>query len=316
MKVVITVFYRYTPRINDHYRTQGDLYFHYLKQAYPYLDGLYIADAGWNIPEEDLHPNTHKYTEDYRSHWHYLNELTKMALADGATEILYLDPDIFLYNPVALSRCFGHDVTAILDNSGTTTFWPANEYRAERKRLTPYMTFINADLLRGVPVDFTPVAPDGQFKYDSMGLLTEQIVALKPEIRELRDDRSSIYLEDATGKISSTSNLDGPPYLWSLPADRTEPTGYYHVRNSSIGLSLLDEFQADKPAYDRRKEITPFREMMRLLMWQWVCDIKTKQLYKYEHLFWPVLDEYGVSKEIWYSYEQAFLRYHSWLEAT
>jgi hypothetical protein len=116
--------------------------------------------------------------------------------------------------------------------------------------------------------------------------------------------------------MSESSNLDGPEYKWSLPLNKSTELGYYHVRNSSIGLSLLDEFQADRPAYDRRKEITPFREMMRLLMWQWVYDLTTGNLEKYQDLFWPVLEDYGVGKAVWKAYETAFLRYHSWLEVT
>lgn len=311
-KALVVVFFRYTPRVDDHYKTQGELFLKHAKKWLPKLDAVYLADGGWGFNKSDFHENTIVYSEDYRSHCEYMNHLMDLVQEDT---FLLIDPDMIIYDPDVIDQGFKYltqyGVAGILDNSGSLDLFPANEYRDVRRRYTPYMTFGYSGDFKNR--DFTWTQKDGQFEFDSMGKITFDLYKNLP-YKELRDNRSSIYLEDKDGKITKSSNLDGPNFEWSLPLEKTEDLGYYHIRNSSIGLSLLAEFQVDKDAYKRRKEITPFREMMRLLMWQWQCDKQTGNLEKYKDMFLPVLEDYNISMDTWLKYEQEFEKYNDWIK--
>lgn len=307
-KAGVVVFYRYTPRATDHYKTQGELFLKYAKKWFKHLDALYIVDAGWGFDLNDLHPNTTVISEDYRSHWWYMNELLKLVKEDT---FMLIDPDIMIYDDTVVSKGFEalktHDICGILDNSGSLDLFPANEFRDTRRRYTPYLTFAHTKDFKDR--DFTPTQKNNQFEFDSMGEITHDLYQTL-SLKELPDDRSSTYLnEDFT--FTESINLDSPQFEWSKERMNL---GYYHIRNSSIGLSLLDEYQEDKPAYETRKRITPFREMMRLLMWQWICDKHTGSLEQYKELFYPVLSDYNVPLEVWSEYESKFENYHSFLK--
>lgn len=306
-RAAVVVFYRYTPRTDDHYRTQWDLFYKYAKKWYKYIDHLYIVDAGWNIPEDQLHDNCTLIREDFRSHCYYMNELFKRVSED---QFMLIDPDMLIYNPEKVDEGFNYledyGVAGILDNSGSLDLFPANELRDVRRRFTPYMTFGHTSDFKDRDFDWTQ--KDGKFEFDSMGKITFDLYQ-KLTLKELRDDRNTVYLEE-DGSITESLNLDSPQYEWSK---EKVDLGYYHVRNSSIGLSLLCEHQSDKDAYNRRKSITPFREMMRLLMWQWMYDKHTGQLDMWKDTFKPVLDDYGVSESVWGNYEEVFERNHPWL---
>lgn len=316
-KALVVVFFRYAPRVDDHYKTQSKLFFKYAKRLYPFIDHLYLADAGWNIPEEDLHPNTTKITTDYLSHCDYMNKLTSMVSEDV---MLLVDPDMLMYDSEVIKQGFDrmedYDISGILDNSGTTEFFPANDLRAVRKRFTPYLTFMRMDMLKTIPnIDYTWTQKNGQFEYDSMGKLTEEILSRNSSFYELPDDRTTLRLHEDFS-ITKDSNLDGPGYLWSEPLDQPKRLGYYHVRNSSVGLSLLVEYQYDFEAYRRRKEITPFAEAMRLIAWQWCYDKYTQQLDIWRSSYLPVLEDYKVPFEVWVNYVKQFEEYHSWIKDT
>lgn len=314
-KALGVVFYRYTPRSDDHYKTQGELFLKYAKQFYPLTDKLYIVDAGWGFADEDLHPNTVKITDDCLSHWEYMNRITEAVTEDA---FLLIDPDILIYDADIIEKGFAlletHDIGGILDNSGSFDFFPENKLRATRRRFTPYMTFMRMDLLRKIPnIDFTPTSKNGRFEFDSMGLLTKQILDLKPRQFEFPDDRTTLRLHP-DGSMVPDSNMDGPAYDWSVPLKSPQRLGYYHVRNSSLGLSLLVEHEHDKPAYERRKSITPFQEALRLLAWQWIYDKYTGHLEEWRHTYEPVLEDYKVSSEVWEQYIRKFENFHSWIK--
>lgn len=307
----VLVFFQYFPRVDKQYKTQGKVFMNQVKKWQKYIDRFYIANGGW---EFDWAPeNTIMHYEDMQSHWHYLNRLTSMV-AEGS--VLYLDPDILVYDPEIIKRGFdslenGFDAAGILDNSATMpmenlfNLFKPNENRGVRRRLTPYMTFIKSNLVKDV--DFTPVPG----KYDSMGLVTHEVMKKGIKYNEFEDDRNTLRMYDDYS-FSKDTWLDGAPYKWSTPADKQKDLGYYHVRNSSVGLSMLKEFKIDRPAYERRKSTMPFTEVMRLLSWQWIYDVAAKEDWSQE--YWPVLQDYNVSQKQWLRYIEELNKYYSWIK--
>jgi len=306
-KSALVVFYQYTPRVDEQYKTQSKWFFKLAKEWSDQLDKFYIVDAGWNFTKDELPENAVVIKEDMNSHWYYLNKLTLLADTDT---LLYLDPDILIYDPEVIRTGFeklkSHDGAGILDNSGSIDLFPANKYRGVRRRFTPYLTFIHSKLLKSGSlysgIDFTP-----ETGFDSMGRITFEIVRRGCNFYEFEDDRNTLRM-DEQGNITKDTWLDGPPYLWSTPQDKLKNLGYYHVRNSSVGLSILNEFKIGHPSYQMRKSTMPFSEVMRLLAWQWRYDFEANE--DWSEKYWPVLNDFNVSKEMWLRYIQEMLRYH------
>jgi len=308
-KACVLVFYRYFPRVDNQYQTQSTVFFNQVKKWADQIDTFYLASGGWDF--KWLPENIIIHNEDMRSHWHYLNTLTEMVEEDS---ILYLDPDILMYDPDVIERGFfslnTHDAAGILDNSATLPLedefdlFKANKYRGVRRRFTPYMTFIKTNLVKGL--DFTPVAN----KYDSMGYLTHEVMKKGIKYFEFEDDRNTLRLSDGT--LTRDTWLDGSPYLWSTPHDKQKDLGYYHVRNSSVGLSILKEFKIDRQAYLSRKNTMPITEILRLLSWQYLFDELAGEDWRGEYE--PVLEDLGVSDTDWIRYIAELHKYYTWLE--
>jgi len=309
-KACILVFFQYFPRTDKQYKTQGKVFFEQVAKWSDQIDHFYLANGGWEF--DNLPDNVTVLNEDMQSHWYYLNKLTDMVKEDA---ILYLDPDILVYDPEVVKKGFKaletYDVAGILDNSATLpleeefNLFKANENRGVRRRFTPYMTFIKTELIKGI--DFTPVLG----KYDSMGLVTHEIMKKGATYKEFEDDRNTLRM-DENFEFSKDTWLDGPAYKWSSPHDKLKDLGYYHIRNSSVGLSMLKEFKVQRDAYDRRKSTMPFTEVMRLLSWQWLYDEMAKEDWSKE--YWPVLNDFNVSKEQWLKYIEELRGYYLWLK--
>jgi hypothetical protein len=308
-KACVLVFFQYFPRVDKQYKTQGKVFMNQVKKWADQIDHFYIANGGWEF--DWLPKNTTVHAEDMRSHTHYLNTMTNMVKEDA---ILYLDPDILVYDLEVIKRGFEaletHDVAGILDNSAQVPLenefdlFKANENRGVRRRFTPYMTFIKSNLIKGLDFDWV----DG--KYDSMGLITHEVMKKGVKYCEFEDDRNTLRV-DEQGNFSKDTWLDGAPYKWSTPHDKQKDLGYYHVRNSSVGLSMLKEFKTDREAYDRRKSTMPFTEVMRLLAWQWLYDKAAQE--DWSEGYWPVLNDFNVSRERWNEYIKQLEEYYPWL---
>jgi hypothetical protein len=318
-RACVLVFFRYHPRVGDQYKTQSTVFFNQVKKWEDKIDTFYLANGGWDF--DWLPKNTIQYNQDNQSHWHYLNTLTEMVKED---QVLYLDPDILMYDPRIIERGFEaletYDVAGILDNSATLPLenefdlFKPNKFRGVRRRFTPYLTFAKTKLLKGdhglhSGIDFTPVAG----KYDSMGQVTHEIMKRGCDYFEFEDDRNTLRLE-RDGSMTRDTWLDGSPYLWSTPHNKVKDLGYYHVRNSSVGLSILQEFQVNKPAYQARKNTMPFSEIMRLLSWQWMYDGASGNIIEWNDEYKDVLNDLGVEANIWDKYLCELEEYYPWLQ--
>lgn len=262
-----------------------------------YVDKIYIIDSGCNLDPSD-NPRIEIIRKPPASHWENINEAIR-RVPDG--NILLLDSDIIIYDPEVIARGFKdldeYDGVGIFDSSGGLSMsnyelMRENENRFERRRFCPYLFFLRKGALRP-DFDFTPRG--GEFWTDSMGTVTEQLLADGKKIKELQDDRATISLED-DGRITSLQWLDTPPKKWAL--DEHLNLGYYHIRNFGGGLKIFN-----RGAFDE----VPGREARRLLTWVVVLGEKVKDqalLEKYRFVFGNEFSEY--LKE--------FKKYHSFLD--
>lgn len=309
----LVVFHRPYPRFDDHYRTQAELFFKYAEKWLPLLKTLYVVDGGWGLKK--LPKNVRQIFADGKLHWeHFHLAIPKI----NEENVMLIDPDMLVYDPAIVKEGFeklnDFDCSAILDNSGQvpleerfSQLAPTKE-RGVRRRITPYLCFIKTKHIK--QRDFTPV-PN---KFDSMGLVTEQLLSENIKLHEMADDRTTLRLRE-DGSMEKDSWLDGPGFSWSEPLEAPQQRGYYHVRNSTLGLSLLTEWAHDKKAYENRKAITPFAEAMRLLAWQWVYDDASSEGNKWENSYTEVLADWGVSIGTWSRYIRHFYTYHAWLNS-
>lgn len=313
-RALITVFYQYDPRVNNHFKTQGDIFVKLLKKWNDELDRICLVDCGWDFASDI--PKVHLFKEERKLHWDYFNQYIPQMKEDI---ILIVDPDTLIYDPEIIKKGFDllenddFNVASILDNSGSFELFPANENRDVRKRLAPYLCFIKRDFLMSVAdLDFSPVAD----KYDSMGKISHQLVnSKKMKLYEFPDDRTTLRMDEKDHwKRTKDTWLDGTNFNWSKPTYKSNDLGYYHVRNSSVGLSMLNEFKHDQEAYQRRKKITPFSEVIRLLAWQWVYDKAAGRIQEWQPAFEPVLRDYKVRWDDWLNYLGELKNYHPWIE--
>lgn len=313
-KALITVFYQNDPRVNNHFKTQGDIFLKLLRKWSDELDCVYLIDAGWGFANSI--PKANLLKEDRKLHWDYFNQYVPQIKEDL---ILMVDSDTLIYDPEIIKKGFnlieneGFNVASILDNSGSFDLFPANENRDVRRRLAPYLCFIKKDFLMSVAdFDFTPIAD----KYDSMGKICHQLVnSKKMKLYEFPDDRTTLRMDEKDHwKRTKDTWLDGPGFKWSIPLDKSNDFGYYHIRNSTLGLCMLNEFKHDQEAYQRRKKITPFSEAMRLIAWQWIYDKAAGRIQEWQPSFEAVLIDYKVRWDNWLNYLNDFKDYHPWIE--
>jgi len=274
----------------------------HLKKWIKWVDRVYIIDSGCNLelPEDFFQAEKIQIVKKPpQSHWQNMNE----AIRNTAENlILLLDSDMVIYNDKVIHTGFwkleqGWDVASILDSSGGQPInhpaFTENQFRFERRRLCPYLCFIKRNALRP-DFDFTPRG--GENWTDSMGTVTEQLVADGKKIYELQDDRATISLED-DGRITSVQWLDTPPKKWAL--DEHPNLGYYHIRNFGGGLKLWKE---------KEFGLVPGREARRLLAWVWVLKAGIGEDMRDQTIVDPILP-----KEKWVNYFKKFAEYHSWL---
>lgn len=261
-----------------------------------FVDKVYVIDSGVGIGNQN-DPKIHVIHKHADSHWANMNEAVALASEDI---ICLLDSDMVVYKPEIIDEGFriieedGYDVVSILDGSGGVDMnqYPAmrkNKYRTERRRFCPYLCFLKKSVLRP-GFDFTPRG--GEDWTDSMGPVTEQILADGHKIYELQDDRSTIVI-NGDGSTSSYQWLDGGEWARYERPD----LGYYHIRNYGGAVSLIG--LNDREA-DELLQVIPSTEFYRLQAW--ACTVFEKAGHRM-----PEIDILG-------DYYKAFRKYHDFID--
>jgi hypothetical protein len=268
-KAIITAFYPYQNVQDEHYRVYEDAYFHFLHMWISAVDKVYLIDQDWGLkPPEWLEDKvivikTSDLEQPITHHWDSFAQVIPQIKEDY---IIMLDSDMYVYDPDVISG-LGGDVVAILDGSGGVKLdfpiMQPNEVRGERRRIAPYLCVVKKDFLSKTKLDFEPYRNSDDDWMDSFGKWTVDVFNHNPKFSELPDDRTTIMLD-------KDGNIEVSPW-----GDRNcGPTGYYHLRNFSLGLSLVNEFKYNKQAYEKRKSITPIGEATRQLGWLWALTAK------------------------------------------
>jgi len=326
-RIALSPFHKPLPADGDHHKILFNLFQRHAVKWLEHVDELIIIDSGADLSEDDctlfaqhnLMEKVRFIHRSWDSHWNNLNAAIQEI--DGGLQEPYnlalLDSDLLIYDPKIVDESFRrlttYDALGIFDSSGGVdlTQYPTmaeNVYRGERRRLCPYFCFLRRDALRP-GFDFTATS-GGNNKdwFDSMGRITLHMLEDGKSLGELRDDRSSIYLED-DNTITSTQWLDEDRHLWS----QTEHPnlGYYHIRNFSGGLQLVDSYYVEPELHQRLIKITPRREALRLLTWVHLAD---KHLDKDPHRIGPIIEAF-CPIGLWWEYWTAFTHYYPWLES-
>lgn len=267
-KAIITAFYPYQNTQDEHYRVYEDAYFYFLHRFIHNVDKVYLIDQNWglNVPDwlesKAVVIDTNDLTPPINHHWDSFAQVIPQIKEDV---VIMLDSDMMIYDfDFDLGSC---DIKAILDTSGGVKLdykeLQPNDKRGERRRIAPYLCMARRELFNKTGYDFKPYRNSDNDWMDSFGKWTTKVFDTNPKFCELPDDRTTVML-DEEGEISVSPWSD-----WDSGI-----TGYYHLRNFSLGLSLVNDFEHNKPAYNQRKSITPVGEASRQLGWLWVLTEK------------------------------------------
>lgn len=301
---------------NDHYRVFGAAWFAGYAKWSHLVDTLYVIDHGWGFRSVDL-PSKVILIPGGNSHW---ENITSVIPRVSEEIIGIMDCDMLTYSMQTMDNIIKkarqNDIVSIMDASGGVRLskkYPQlmpNKFRAERRRLAPYLCFVNAKLMKATSRDFAPYNNGGDDWMDSFGKWTDEMLAQKPRVYELPDDRSTLQLH-RNGKMSRDTLLDGQGFEWSEPVDSPQNRGYYHIRNFTLGLKMVNAFHSDRPTYDKYKAETPFEEAMRELAWLTILTDKYDS--RYAPRIKPVIEDWKVVG--WNDYLSEFQQYHKWIKS-
>lgn len=316
-KAVIVPFFRYGPDQRGNNKLLFKFFLKHLRLWAKEIDHLYIIDSGPTISPEDQQAvrslvKTTIYSLSRNSHWDNLNKYIPMITEN---KFLLIDSDTIIYNADVIRKIFegldNYDVVSLTDTSGGNALYKKypifdeNESRSVRNRFGPYLFACRKDFWNRLGAfDFTPVGGPVNWT-DSMGSVSEQILALNPRFKELPDDRVSVLWVE--GRIEVSAFLDSSHHLWSKPEQHNY--GYYHIRNYSGGLKLVEAKAVDTADYNRHKSIMPRQEGLRLLAWLWFIAGDAS----YQREIIKIVDEFGVAESQFLEYLEKFKGFHSWL---
>lgn len=275
-----------------HHKSLEKIFAKQLASYRKYIDKVTILDTDWGITEIP----GEVIKRPLSSHWANMQFAAQRSKADV---LLLVDQDMLIYEPKVIQfmkkEMETNEYCGMLDGSRKHLFGK-NVFRSERSRFTPYLCMIKRSAVLENGADFDP-----DEEHDSMGKMTEYLLNNHSNfgISEMPDDRFSSYLRD--GKIVDDSNLDGSQFEWSLPLDKPTHRGYYHVRNATLGIEMIEEFYINQANYQTRKSITPDWEALRSIAWWWIFDEATNYQEGCTRIL-PVLKDLGVSFSKWDSY--------------
>ncbi len=340
---MVVAFHRQEPAYQDNFKVLVDLFMRHAKSWREYVDCIYVIESGFTLTTSEranavqglmspmgsggvmrFTPGTTSFiSRPPDSHWGNFNAVIREHVKEDIvglidSDMLVCDANKAIRMPFTAIEDGLYAAVGILDNSGNADLsaYPlmaANENREARKRLAPYLCFFRRDVLRS---DFDFTAQSEPVAYDSMGKITHAMLADGVKIGEMRDDRSSIYLED-DNRIISTQWLDTPPKKWAT--EENPDLGYYHIRNFSGGLNLANSYWVDSKVHEHLVAITPRREALRLLSWLWIACEKTGRDVDF---IWPAIvnvitkgQPLALPREEWPKYINAIKSYYPWMES-
>ena len=314
-RAVCIPFHRYHPHTTEHYRVWMNALLNGLAIWGKEFDKLYLIDDYWDFNFEEL-DRLNKLGIDYQiikkqrdgHHWVQFKTAFPHIKEDYC---LFLDNDVLIWKEGVVANWFkqaeaGKFVTAF-DGSGGLSEQMHRAFinlPAGTHRMGSYYFILNQRQLEVAkqvdlaPIHYRPGTFISELKYttvegdwqDSFGALTIKLLGETDNLFVIDDDRASIYFEDTINKDPTT-----PKQL-----------GYYHVRNGGHTTYLLSsKFGGDEAGYQHSLEITPRRELMRIMAWHYLCADHT-----HDDDIASILVDIRVSEEAWQDYLYEFKNYH------
>ena len=322
MTAICIPFYRYQPQVGDWYKIYFESLLYGLKIWGNEFDHLYLIDQEWGFTEEDYERivaiKGHGKVTIIKStvtghHWNQF----KMAIPQIKEDtILFMDNDVFIWKKGIVAGWFKEaetaDIVTAFDGSGGLrdiiwNRWPIMKL-LNATRMGSYYFILHKTILDRIPdFDFAPInypvgtcikelknyiTKEGDWS-DSFGLFTIKLLALKPKISIIKDDRSSISFPDI--KTSEPLKL-----------------GYYHIRNGNLPIYTLASKLSHPEDYERVKRDTPRSELTRLFGWFHMLVLMMPQLVeKYERAdIFPFINDIGIHLKEWGQYLKKMEEFH------
>lgn len=278
MRAIIVPWHQYPPqRITSYYRIYFEYFKKLLRKWKDEFDFLYLIDHYWDFTQKDKEDLTEILGDRWsiripttHNHWDNLSDILPAVKED---KVLIMDLDTLVYKKGLIKEKFDlldrFDLVSMFDGSGgmRDLIWAKYPILKEKDvlRIGAYFMFARRDILLNMDfspkyyspgtylpeLDYTTVEGDW---LDSFGEATLKIMAKKPKVSFVEDDRGSVYLDEKGIAV----------------ANQRENTGCYHLRNWNLGLHFINESKRNKEAYEKFMSITPGMEACRLLGWLWL----------------------------------------------
>jgi len=324
-RATIVSFYQYQPQgLTQYYRTFFEHFKKSLKVWGKEVDKIYIVDQDWHFTDKDK-ADLKELTNDFEimesvnqgHHWVQFHDLLPRVKEEN---VMIMDNDMFIYKKGFIDSKFklieeeGYELVSMFDGSGGMRglIWDKFPQLKEKEyiRIGPYLSLIKRKYLDGL--DFAPkyyeegtYIPEIDYKtvkgdwLDSFGEATIKILAQKPKMTFIEDDRTSLFFFPDHG-ISK--------------AFEGQNTGCYHIRNWNLGLHFINERRNIRQNYDHFRSITPIQECFRVLGWLWVlADASGTMDSNLQEDALQVVRDYGATNEEWYEFIKQFKELHPWI---
>lgn len=328
MNAIVVLWHQYVPRgVTEHYRLYFEYFKKWLERYKDEFDTLHLVDSGWDFTTKDREDIDRILGPGRCTCWpfgdgHQWTHFKRIVPLLKEENIMLLDNDFYVYKKGAIKEAFDalekdKKLVAVFDGSGgmEEVLWAKFPYLREKaiRRICSACFFVKRELLEGVSfdpiryeigthipeLDYTTVEGDW---LDAFGEAMVKVLSKidEKDITFLPDDFSAIYLND-------TRTIDGVE-------TEDHNCGYFHMRNCSLALYLLNEKKnKDKSSYERMVRITPARECLRLLAWLWVIGEVCNAGPDLKKDITGVLKDFGVH-DMWEEYIEKFKLFHSWVE--
>lgn len=323
-RAICIPFHRYHPHYGDYYRVWMESLLTGLEIWGKEFDKLYLVDDYWDFNFEEL-DRLNKLGVKYEiikrqkdgHHWVQFQTAFPHITEDF---VLLLDNDVVIWKEGIVDNWFKHaesgEFVSAFDGSGgliepmrkAFPELPSNTHRMG----TYYMILNKEQLETAKKTDLAPIhyktgtfipqlnytTVDGDWQ-DSFGVLTYKIMEKHPKLFVIEDDRSSVYLQD--------KQINRDP-------ETSKRLGYYHVRNGGHTTNLLSmKFSKDNDSYMHQLNITPERELYRIMAWHNIVG-GYKHQDEIDSIFFDVWYKHHKEvpdKSIWQEYLELVKEYHN-----
>lgn len=284
-RAIVSSFHCYTPFGRKFYQPIEDFFIANLTKYKDEFDRFYILDSQWGFEPLPDWITVIKTNPSIRYYDAY-----KQVLPDIQEDlVLFLDNDMVIYKSRIIFEAFEwlktYDVVSIYDTIGEKHF---NRLGGQSK-FCPYFFCTRKDtIMKFLDCDWGSKMP----KYETFGNLTDKMLQMGLNPKEMEEDKSNFLFEEDLYKIFQNNTYSMGKSL-----------GYYHVRAGSTPAYLLSHRErGDRQYWDYIKN-QPKSEYLRQFAWYWIMGGSV-------YMDKKLLEELGVEYDKWLVYVEQFRIFH------